>query len=130
MLVWPPWAMLARTVGLPRLRGHGRPSFNVNSRQAGREPWCRRSFGPGEAFRFDWSEDWASFGVERTKLQVAHIKLSHSRAFLVRAYLLQIREMLFDADWHAFRVSGGVPQRRIYDNMKTAVDRVGVDKER
>jgi len=28
-------------------------------------------------------------GGERTKLQVAHIKLSHSRAFLVRAYLLQ-----------------------------------------
>jgi transposase len=47
---------------------------------------------------------------------VAHIKLSHSRAFLVRAYLLQTHEMLFDAHWHAFRVFGGIPGRGIYDS--------------
>ena len=55
-------------------------------------------------------------GGERTKLQVAHIKLAHSRAFLVRAYLLQTHEMLFDAHWHAFRVFDGVPRRGIYDS--------------
>ena len=65
-------------------------------------------FKPGEAFQFDWSEDYAIIGGERIKLQVAHIKLSHSRAFLVRAYLLQTHEMLFDAHWHAFRV-GWIP---------------------
>ena len=75
-------------------------------------------FAPGEAFQFDWSEDWAYVGGERIKLQVAHIKLSHSRAFLVRAYRLQTHEMLFDAHWHAFRVFEGVPSRGIYDNMK------------
>jgi hypothetical protein len=32
--------------------------------------------------------------------------------------------MLFDAHNHAFRVLGGVPRRGIYDNMKTAVDKV------
>jgi len=69
-------------------------------------------------------------GGECAKLQVAHIKLSHSRAFLVRAYLLQTHEMPFDAHWHGFRVFGGVPGRGIYDNMKTAVDRVGRGKER
>ena len=47
-----------------------------------------------------------------------------------RAYPLQTHEMLFDAHWHAFRVFGGVPARGIYDNMKTAVDRVGRGKER
>ena len=87
-------------------------------------------FAPGEAFQFDWSEDWAYVGGERIKLQVAHIKLSHSRAFLVRAYLLQTHEMLFDAHWHAFRVFEGVPGRGIYDNMKTAVDKVGIGKKR
>lgn len=35
-----------------------------------------------------------------------------------------------DAHWHGFRVFGGVPGRGIYDNMKTAVDRVGRGKER
>ncbi len=38
--------------------------------------------------------------------------------------------MLFDAHWHGFRVFGGVPRRGIYDNMKTAVDRVGKGKTR
>ena len=50
-------------------------------------------------------------GSERVKLQVAHIKLSHSRAFLVRAYLLQTNEMVFDAHWPALRVFGGIPGR-------------------
>lgn len=96
----------------------------------GRGTFVPLVFQPGEAFQFDWSEDWAMIGGERVKLQVAHIKLSHSRAFLVRAYLLQTHEMLFDAHWHAFRVFGGIPGRGIYDNMKTAVDRVRRGKQR
>ena len=96
----------------------------------GRGTFVPLIFQPGEAFQFDWSEDWANIGGERLKLQVAHIKLSHSRVFLVRAYPLQTHEMLFDAHWHAFRVFGGVPSRGIYDNMKTAVDRVGKGKQR
>ena len=97
---------------------------------AGRGTYVPLVFQPGEAFQFDWSEEWANIGGERVKLQVAHIKLSHSRAFLVRAYPLQTHEMLFDAHWHAFRVFGGIPGRGIYDNMKTAVDRVGKGKQR
>ena len=96
----------------------------------GRGTFVPLTFRPGEAFQFDWSEDFAVLAGERTKLQVAHIKLSHSRAFLIRAYLLQTHEMLFDAHWHGFRVFGGVPERGIYDNMRTAVDRVGRGKER
>src|SRR5690606_20039535 len=96
----------------------------------GRGTFVPLSFRPGEAFQFDWSEDFAVLGGERAKLQMAHIKLAHSRAFLLRAYPLQTHEMLFDAHWHAFRVFGGVPGRGIYDNMKTAVDRVGRGKQR
>ncbi len=96
----------------------------------GRGTFVPLVFQPGEAFQFDWSEDWATIGGERVKLQVAHTKLSHSRAFIVRAYPLQTHEMLFDAHWHAFRVFGGVPGRGIYDNMKTALDRVGRGKQR
>jgi hypothetical protein len=43
---------------------------------------------------------------------------------------LQTHEMLFDAHSHAFRVLGGVPKRGIYDNMRTAVDKVGRGKDR
>ena len=96
----------------------------------GRGTFVPLHFAPGDAFQFDWSEDFAVLGGERTKLQMAHIKLSQSLAFLLRAYPLQTHEMLFDAHWHGFRVFGGVPGRGIYDNMKTAVDRVGRGKER
>lgn len=96
----------------------------------GRGTFIPLVFESGEAFQFDWSEDWAIIGSERTKLQVAHAKLSYSRAFTVRAYLLQTHEMLFDAHNHAFRVLGGIPRRGIYDNMRTAIDRVGRGKER
>ena len=83
----------------------------------GRGAFVPLAFVPGEAFQFDWSEDWAIIGGERTKLQVAHAKLSCRRAFTLRAYLLQTHEMLFDAHNHAFRVLGGVPRRGIFDNM-------------
>jgi len=96
----------------------------------GRGTFVPLVFAAGEAFQFDWSEDWALVAGERTKLQVAHTKLSHSRAFIVRAYPLQTHEMLFDALTQAFRVLGGVPQRGIFDNMKTAVDRIGSGKAR
>ena len=50
-------------------------------------------------------------------LQMAHIKLSHSRAFFAaRLPGSQTHEMLFDAHWHGFRVFGGVPARGIYDS--------------
>ena len=86
---------------------------------SGRGTFVPLAFVPGEAFQFDWSEDWAIIAGERTKLQVAHVKLSYSRAFTLRAYLLQTHEMLFDAHNHAFRVLGGVPRRGIYDNLWT-----------
>ena len=91
----------------------------------GRGVFVPLAFTAGEAFQFDSSEDWAVIAGERTKLQVAHFKLSYSRAFFLRAYPQQTHEMLFDAHNHAFRVLGGIPRRGIYDNMRTAVDKIG-----
>jgi transposase len=101
-----------------------------DAQTSGRGTFVPLIFGAGEAFQFDWSEDWAVLGGERVKLQAAHTKLSHSKAFIVRAYPLQTHEMLFDALTQAFRVLGGVPRRGIFDNMKTAVDRIGAGKAR
>ncbi len=64
---------------------------------SGRGTFVPLGFAPGEALQFDCSEDWAVLGNERVKLQAAHTKLSHSGAFIVRAYLLQTHEMLFNA---------------------------------
>jgi transposase len=98
--------------------------------RASRGTYVPLIFAPGEAFQFDWSEDYAVLGGQNTKLQIAQFKLSHSRGFYLRAYLLQTHEMLFDAHQHAFRVFGGIPERGIYDNMKTAVDKVRRGKAR
>jgi transposase len=101
-----------------------RESQKEAARAASKNTFVPLQFAPGEAFQFDWSEDWVVIDGANTKLQVAHFKLCHSRAFFLRAYLLQTHEMLFDAHYHALSTLGGIPERGIYDNMKTAVDKV------
>jgi transposase len=73
---------------------------------SGRGTFVPLVFAAGEAFQFDWSEDFALLGGRQIKLQVAHTKLSHSRAFIVRAYPLQTHEMLFDALTQALQRTG------------------------
>ena len=102
----------------------------VALQKTGKQAYIPLRFAPGEAFQFDWGDGWAVIAGTKVKLQVAHFKLSSSRAFYLRAYFTQTHEMLFDAHNHAFRVFGGVPERGIYDNMKTAVDKIGRGKQR
>ena len=87
-------------------------------------------FALGEAFQFDWSEEGLVIGGVWRKLLVAHLKLCASRAFVLVAYPSQGHEMLFDAHTRSFAALGGIPRRGIYDNMKTAVDRVKKGKGR
>lgn len=58
------------------------------------------------------------------------MKLCASRAFWLVAYPSQGHEMLFDAHTRSFAALGCVPRRGIYDNMKTAVDKVSKGKGR
>lgn len=104
-------------------------------REAGSGSALSKAFVPltfqlGEAFQFDWSTEHLVIGGIGRQLQVAHTKLCASRAFLLVAYPTQSQEMLFDAHTRAFRAFGGVPRRGIYDNMKTAVDKVRKGKAR
>ena len=46
-------------------------------------------FAPGEAYQFDWSHEVVVLGGVTTTVKVAHIRLCHSRMFLVRAYRTQ-----------------------------------------
>ena len=87
-------------------------------------------FELGEAFQFDWSEEHLVIGGVWRKVLAAHLKLCASRAFVVSAYPTQGHEMLFDAHTRAFGALGGIPRRGIYDNMKTAVDKVKKGKGR
>jgi transposase len=87
-------------------------------------------FELGEAFQFDWSEEGLVIGGVYRRMQVSHLKLCASRAFWVVAYPSQGHEMLFDAHTRSFAALGGIPRRGIYDNMKTAVDKVNKGKGR
>ncbi len=98
---------------------------------AARGAFVPLSFEWGEAFQFDWSEETLVIGGVLRKVLLAHMKLCASRAFWLAAYPSQGHEMLFDAHTRCLKGLGGVPRRGIYDNMKTAVDRVpGRGKER
>jgi len=88
------------------------------------------TFEQGEAFQFDWSEDGLLVGGVYYRLQVSHMKLCASGAFWLVAYPSQGHEMLFDAHTRSFAALGGVARRGIYDNMKTAVDKVKKGKGR
>jgi transposase len=87
-------------------------------------------FDLGEAFQFDWSEEGLVVGGIYRRIQVSHMKLCASRAFWLVAYPSQGHEMLFDAHTRSFAALGGVARRGIYDNMKTAVDKVKKGKGR
>ncbi len=87
-------------------------------------------FAPGEAYQFDWSHEIVVLGGVTTTVKVAHVRLCHSRMFLLRAYPRETQEMVFDAHDHAFRLFGGAPKRGIYDNMTTAVDAVFIGRDR
>jgi transposase len=75
-------------------------------------------FELGEAFQFDWSEERLVVGGIWRKLQLAHLKLCASRAFVLVAYPSQGHEMLFDAHTRSFQALGGIARRGIYDNMR------------
>ena len=107
-----------------------RTELQYEQQTSGRGTFVPLVFQPGEAFQFDWSCEYVFVGGLRRRLEVAHTKLASSRAFWLTAYPAQSHEMLFDAHARAFAAFGGIPRRGIYDNMKTAVDKVGVGKAR
>jgi len=90
----------------------------------GKSAYVPLKFELGEAFQFDWSEEWLVIGGIHRKILAAHTKLCASRAFMLSGYPSQSHEMLFDAHTRAFAALGGIARRGIYDNMKTAVNKI------
>jgi transposase len=87
-------------------------------------------FDPGEAFQFDWSHEQVEMAGMPVTVKVAQVRLCHSRHFLVIAYPRETQEMVFDAHIRAFEFFGGVCRRGIYDNLKTAVNKILTGKQR
>lgn len=98
--------------------------WREQSQSSSKSAFVPLHFALGEAFQFDWSEEALVIGGTHRKVLAAHTKLCASRAFMISAYPSQSHEMLFDAHTRAFTALGGIAKRGIYDNMKTAVDKV------
>ena len=104
--------------------------WRVESAASPAKAFVPMSFELGEAFQFDWGVEAMVVGGVFYNVQVAHLKLCASRAFWLVAYPSQGHEMLFDAHTRSFQALGGVTRRGIYDNMRTAVDKVQRGKQR
>ena len=86
------------------------------------EAYVPLSFAPGEAYQFDWSHEVVLLNGVTVTVNMAHLRLCHSRMLFVRAYPRETQEMVFDAHEKGFAFFKGACRRGIYDNMKTAVE--------
>ena len=105
-------------------------SWRRRHSKSGSQAYVPLIFDPGEAYQFDWSHEYAVVAGTTTRVKAAHLRLCHSRFFLVQIFPREGQEMVFEAHERSFRFFGGVCRRGIYDNMKTAVQTVFVGKAR
>ena len=96
----------------------------------GKKVFIPLEFAPGEAFQFDWSEEEIKLHGELVRVKAAHIRLCYSRLFLIVVYRNEQLEMVLDAHDKAFQFFAGVTRKGIYDNMKTAVKKILIGKDR
>jgi transposase len=96
----------------------------------GNQVFIPLSFEPGESFQFDWGEEEVCLNDVIVRVKAARIKLCYSRHSLVVVYPNEQLEMVMSAHEEAFKFFGGCCKHGIYDNMKTAVKKILVGKER
>jgi transposase len=94
------------------------------------EAFVPMTFLPAEVCQFDWSHEQVELSGVIRHIKVAHFRLCYSRQMFVVAYPRETQEMVFDAHTKAFEFFGGVPNRMIYDNLKSVVDVLYSGKER
>lgn len=96
----------------------------------GKQVFVPLSFAAGESFQFDWGEEEICLNGEITRVKAARITLCYSRHSLVIIYPNEQLEMVMAAHAEAFKFFDGCCKKGIYDNMKTAVKKILVGKER
>jgi len=86
------------------------------------EAYLTLSFAPGECAQVDWgSWDMIEVGNTRRRLSFFVMVLGYSRMMYVEFALGQSQEHFLSCHRHAFEFFGGVPEKVMCDNCKTAV---------
>ena len=91
-------------------------------RPRGKEAYLTLSFAPGECAQVDWgSWDFITVGNTRRRLSFFVMVLGYSRMLYIEFTLGQGQEHFLSCHRHAFEFFGGVPEKIMCDNCKTAV---------
>jgi len=87
-------------------------------------------FQLGQQFQFDWGEADIIYQGQKKRIYLFAIQLSASRTRFARAYLHEKQEAFLDGFVHAFEFFGGVPTEGLFDNLKTAVQKILKGRDR
>lgn len=91
-------------------------------RPSSKEAYLTLSFAPGECAQVDWGMwDPIPVGSTRRRLSFFVMVLGYSRMAYVEFTLGQSQEHFLSCHRHAFEFFGGVPEKIMCDNCKTAV---------
>jgi transposase len=101
-------------------------------RKAKRRPavFLPLAFDPGQDAQVDWGEAQVVMAGEERTVQLFIMRLCYSRRRFVMAFPTQRQEAFFWGHVQAFAHFQGIPQRISYDNLKTAVQRILVGRNR
>jgi len=86
------------------------------------EAFLKLDFAPGEAAQLDWGE-WGTIGVGATRRRLSFfvMVLCYSRRMYLEFTVSQQMEFFLACHENAFAAFGGVPERLMIDNLKSAV---------
>ena len=88
-------------------------------------------YAPGQMAQVDFGEAEVIIAGEQLTAQIFRLRMCYSKQSFVMALPNQSQEAFFEGHVRAFDFLGGVPEQLVYDNLKTAVNKVlkGRDRE-
>jgi transposase len=99
------------------------------ARQRQQEAYVPLDWPPGQA-QVDWGEAWVIQAGRPLKAQMFVMTLPFSDARFVASFPRASLEFFLEGHRQAFSFFGGVPARIVYDNLKSAVIKVGRGRRR
>lgn len=89
-----------------------------------------QTYQPADGGTFDFGEASVLLGGRETKVHLGYLRLDYSSKYLVVALPTERQEALFECHLRGFTYLGGVPRRMRYDNLKAAVHKILIGKNR
>lgn len=89
-----------------------------------REVFIRQVYTPGDQVQFDFKDVTAMIAGEETALHLFTMRLSYSTACFARCYRTEDQAAIFDGVLRGCVELGGVARDGVFDNPRTAVDKV------